>query len=117
MNYFGQPEIGGLTEKVAAGFVALYWGGAMVGRFFGSALLSGAKATYMGLCVDWRRSALLSSSMDCHIWADKLVAPVGHIGLVAFLWVIVSILVQPARFLCWLLSWRQSSRIGGVARR
>src|SRR5579864_7811016 len=41
VNYFGQPEIGGLTEKVAAGFVALYWGGAMVGRFFGSALLSG----------------------------------------------------------------------------
>src|ERR1700719_768716 len=49
VNYFGQPEIGGLTEKVAASFVALYWGGAMVGRFFGSALLSGAKAAYMGL--------------------------------------------------------------------
>ena len=26
VNYFGQPEIGGLTEKVAAGFVAFYWG-------------------------------------------------------------------------------------------
>ena len=32
VNYFGQPEIGGLTEKVAASFVAFYWGGAMVGR-------------------------------------------------------------------------------------
>src|SRR6266567_2942244 len=39
VNYFGQPEIGGLTEQVAASFVALYWGGAMVGRFIGSALL------------------------------------------------------------------------------
>ena len=39
MNYFGQPEIGGLTAKVAASFVAFYWGGAMVGRFIGSALL------------------------------------------------------------------------------
>jgi MFS transporter, FHS family, L-fucose permease len=39
VNYFGQPEIGGLTEKVAASFVAFYWGGAMVGRFIGSALL------------------------------------------------------------------------------
>src|SRR6202030_1065445 len=29
VNYFGQPEIGGLTEKVAASFVAFYWGGAM----------------------------------------------------------------------------------------
>src|SRR5258708_6889062 len=49
VNYFGQPEIGGLTAQAAAGFVALYWGGAMVGRFFGSALLGGAKAAYIGL--------------------------------------------------------------------
>ena len=39
VNYFTQPEIAGLTEKVAASFVAFYWGGAMVGRFIGSALL------------------------------------------------------------------------------
>jgi len=43
VNYFGQPEIGGLTEKVAASFVAFYWGGAMVGRFIGSALLQKMK--------------------------------------------------------------------------
>src|SRR6202041_2061695 len=35
VNYFTQPEIAGLTEKVAASFVAFYWGGAMVGRFIG----------------------------------------------------------------------------------
>jgi MFS transporter, FHS family, L-fucose permease len=39
VNYFSQPDIGGLTEKVAASFVAFYWGGAMVGRFIGSGLL------------------------------------------------------------------------------
>jgi len=39
VNYFSQPEIGGLTERVAASFVAFYWGGAMVGRFIGSGLL------------------------------------------------------------------------------
>src|SRR5207302_3758089 len=39
VNYFTQPEIGGFTEKVAASFVAFYWGGAMVGRFIGSGLL------------------------------------------------------------------------------
>ncbi|HXW91523.1 MAG TPA: sugar MFS transporter, partial [Terriglobales bacterium] len=39
VNYFNQPDIGGLSEKVAARFVAFYWGGAMVGRFLGSALL------------------------------------------------------------------------------
>jgi len=43
VNYFSQPEIGGLTEKVAASFVAFYWGGAMVGRFIGSALLQKMK--------------------------------------------------------------------------
>ena len=94
VNYFGQPEIGGLTEQVAAGFVALYWGGAMVGRFFGSALLSGAKASYMGLASVGGALLYLLSSWIANIWADKLVAPVGHFGLVAFLWVIVSILVH-----------------------
>ncbi len=49
VNYFTQPEIGGLTEKVAASFVAFYWGGAMVGRFIGSNFLGGAKAAYMGM--------------------------------------------------------------------
>ena len=51
VNYFGQPEIGGLTEKVAASFVAFYWGGAMVGRFIGSALLQKVKTgSLLGLC-------------------------------------------------------------------
>lgn len=47
VNYFHEPDIGGLTEKVAASFVAFYWCGAMLGRFIGSNLLSGAKSTYM----------------------------------------------------------------------
>ena len=49
VNYFSQPEIGGLTEKVAASFVSFYWGGAMLGRFIGSDFLGGSKAKYMGL--------------------------------------------------------------------
>jgi FHS family L-fucose permease-like MFS transporter len=39
VNYLSLPEIGALTEKEAGDFLALYWGGAMVGRFIGSALL------------------------------------------------------------------------------
>src|SRR5580692_4163567 len=93
VNYFGQPEIGGLTEKVAAGFVALYWGGAMVGRFFGSALLSGAKAAYMALASVAGVLAFLLSTWVAHTWADKLAAPAGHFSLVAVLWALVSILV------------------------
>ena len=49
VNYFSQPEIAGLAEKLGAGFVSFYWGGAMLGRFIGSNFLGGAKATYMGL--------------------------------------------------------------------
>jgi FHS family L-fucose permease-like MFS transporter len=40
VNYFGLPDIAGFSEKVAARYVALYWGGAMVGRFIGSWLLT-----------------------------------------------------------------------------
>ncbi len=40
INYFKQPEIAGLTEVAGAVFVSYYWGGAMVGRFLGTALLS-----------------------------------------------------------------------------
>jgi FHS family L-fucose permease-like MFS transporter len=39
VNYFTQPNIGGLTERAAAGYVSFYWGGAMVGRFIGSGVL------------------------------------------------------------------------------
>lgn len=51
VNYFSQPEIGGLTQKVAASFVAFYWGGAMVGRFIGSASLQKASTRgLLGIC-------------------------------------------------------------------
>ncbi|HTU43261.1 MAG TPA: sugar MFS transporter [Candidatus Aquilonibacter sp.] len=51
VNYFVQPDIGGLTEKVAASFVAFYWGGAMVGRFIGSGLLQKMKTGHLlGIC-------------------------------------------------------------------
>jgi len=39
VNYLSQPDIGNLTEKLAAGYLSFYWGGAMVGRFIGSAIL------------------------------------------------------------------------------
>jgi MFS transporter, FHS family, L-fucose permease len=38
VNYFSQPDIGNMSEQAAAGLLSLYWGGAMVGRFIGSAL-------------------------------------------------------------------------------
>ncbi|HMH11895.1 MAG TPA: sugar MFS transporter [Edaphobacter sp.] len=40
VNYFGLPDIAALPERTAAKYVSLYWGGAMVGRFIGSYLLT-----------------------------------------------------------------------------
>ena len=40
INYISLPGIGDMPEARAAGFVSLYWGGAMIGRFAGSALLT-----------------------------------------------------------------------------
>jgi FHS family L-fucose permease-like MFS transporter len=39
VNYFHQDFMGDMPEQAAARLVALYWGGAMTGRFLGSALL------------------------------------------------------------------------------
>jgi MFS transporter, FHS family, L-fucose permease len=44
VNYFGLPEIAGLSAITAAGFVSFYWGGAMLGRFLGAGLLRRVKA-------------------------------------------------------------------------
>lgn len=50
VNYFTQPYISSMSEKQAAFYVSFYWGGAMVGRFIGSAILQKMKAgTLLGL--------------------------------------------------------------------
>ncbi len=38
VNYIGQPFISGLKEADAGKLVSFYWGGAMIGRFIGSAV-------------------------------------------------------------------------------
>jgi FHS family L-fucose permease-like MFS transporter len=43
VSYMGLPEIAGLREAVAANFLMCYWGGAMLGRFIGSAVLQSVK--------------------------------------------------------------------------
>jgi FHS family L-fucose permease-like MFS transporter len=51
VNYFGLPEIAGLSAVAAASLVSFYWGGAMIGRFLGAGLLRRFKAGYLlALC-------------------------------------------------------------------
>lgn len=40
VNYLSMPDIGAMSEKDASSYVAYYWGGAMVGRFIGTFLLT-----------------------------------------------------------------------------
>jgi len=63
INYFNQKEIGNLSSLVAAGYVAFYWGGAMIGRFIGSALLNGVKTVYMAVCSAIAGALLILSYM------------------------------------------------------
>jgi len=39
VNYMNLPNIGNLKPEIAAKYLSFYWGGAMVGRFIGSAIL------------------------------------------------------------------------------
>lgn len=43
VNFFGQPDIAGLTEQQAGKYISFYWGGAMVGRFVGAAVMRGIR--------------------------------------------------------------------------
>jgi FHS family L-fucose permease-like MFS transporter len=36
ITFLGQPSMGSIPPKVAAGYVSLYWGGAMIGRLIGT---------------------------------------------------------------------------------
>ncbi len=51
IGYFGRPEIGNLSAAAAATYVGYYWGGAMTGRFIGSAILQKVRTgTLLGVC-------------------------------------------------------------------
>ena len=39
VNFISMPNIGAMSHAAASGYLSLFWGGAMVGRFIGAALL------------------------------------------------------------------------------
>jgi FHS family L-fucose permease-like MFS transporter len=39
VNYLMQPDVMGLSEQAAGSLIPVYWGGALIGRFIGSAVL------------------------------------------------------------------------------
>src|SRR5579862_646641 len=85
VNYFGQPEIGGLTEKVAASFVAFYWGGAMVGRFIGSALLQKVSTRgLLGICAVCAAALVAISMLTTGHFAMYSIILVGFFNSIMF---------------------------------
>jgi FHS family L-fucose permease-like MFS transporter len=85
VNYFGQPEIGGLTEKVAASFVAFYWGGAMVGRFIGSAILQKISTRgLLGVCAVCAAGLVAISMLSTGHFAMYSIILVGFFNSIMF---------------------------------
>jgi len=85
VNYFSQPEIGGLTEKVAASFVAFYWGGAMVGRFIGSGLLQKMKTgSLLGICAVCAAALVTISMISTGHFAMYSIILVGFFNSIMF---------------------------------
>jgi FHS family L-fucose permease-like MFS transporter len=76
INYLGQPSMGGMSHSRAAGYVSLYWGGAMLARFIGFVALR---------YVSQAKALALVAALGCIFIAA---AVFGH-GTVA-LWAIVS---------------------------
>jgi MFS transporter, FHS family, L-fucose permease len=85
VNYFTQPEIGGLTDKVAASFVAFYWGGAMVGRFIGSAILQKISTrSLLGVCAVCAAGLVAISMLTTGHFAMYSIILVGFFNSIMF---------------------------------
>jgi MFS transporter, FHS family, L-fucose permease len=85
VNYFSQPDIGGLTEKVAASFVAFYWGGAMVGRFIGSGLLQKMNTgRLLGICAVCAAALVTISMISTGHFAMWSIILVGFFNSIMF---------------------------------
>lgn len=61
VNYMGLPQVAGLREQTAANYLMFYWGGAMIGRFIGSAILQRVN-TGLLLCIAGVGAAVLVST-------------------------------------------------------
>jgi FHS family L-fucose permease-like MFS transporter len=73
INFLGQPSMGSLSHVAAAGYVSLYWGGAMVGRFIGSFALIYIRAQRALAAV---ALSAVRPGQRHHLWSR----PPGHVG-------------------------------------
>ncbi len=85
INYFNQPEIGNLPEVQGAKLVAYYWGGAMIGRFIGSAILQKVKTgTVLGIAAFCACALVLTSMLTTGQIAMWSIILVGFFNSIMF---------------------------------
>jgi MFS transporter, FHS family, L-fucose permease len=85
INYFNQPNIAGLGAAAAADLVPFYWGGAMAGRFIGSAVLQKVKTgTLLSLCAVVAALLVLISMMTFGHVAMWSILAVGFFNSIMF---------------------------------
>src|SRR6266481_4345529 len=85
VNYFGLAEIAGLSAKSAAGFVSFYWGGAMVGRFLGAAVLRRIRTGHLlALCALCTAALVIISMLSSGHIAMWSILAVGFFNSIMF---------------------------------
>src|SRR5215510_8022418 len=85
VNYFGQPDIAGFSPQTAAGYVSLYWGGAMVGRFIGAAVLQRVKTGYLlGVCAVCSATLVTVSMLTSRTVAMASIIGIGLFNSIMF---------------------------------
>jgi len=85
INFFGQTDIAGLNPATAAGYVSYYWGGAMVGRFIGSALLRKVNpGLLLGLFAAIAFGLVIVAALSKGPWAMWTILSVGLFNSIMF---------------------------------
>ena len=80
INYMGLPKIAALPESTAGYFLMVYWGGAMVGRFIGSAVLQKVRTgPVLELC-----GRLGRSCWSCYRCSPQVTCAMGALLAVGF---------------------------------
>jgi len=80
VSYMGLPEIAGIKQSVAANFLMVYWGGAMIGRFIGSAVLQRVKTGYLLGAAAIVAFFLIMISLRTHTAGVLSVVPMHFLG-------------------------------------
>ena len=85
VNYFGQKDIANMDAPTAAKYVSLYWGGAMVGRFIGAAVLRSVKAgVALGVVALTACALVLLSTLTFGYFAMGVIIAVGLFNSIMF---------------------------------